>query len=715
MDSEGDNITALNWTFSTNDAGYDLTTYQNTTGGNLTFLVGNDHLIPEFDYNDPVMPEYNSPGINYTIALVVRDEHGNAANFTMNVTVFPYAGYHFKQPVKLGASLLDASVDLVWRGFPGEAAPGKHHISPERPVFVYIDTVDSPVPDLEYHGGIGHVYDLRSVGCFLQNGEEGFIIAEIRLPILTSELEAIGDAFTLQGDLRLEYYNETEERFLVIPDSHVIADGGVKYVVGEVNHFSIFSAIVDSVYNPSHPNYQANLPDLIVAGIELSRDPIIDGQTTQVRTIIRNLGKTNARDIPVSVYLGESFISTVSIEFLQARGAEDESITMNIIVSMIDPNSSLEEQFVIVIVNEDRSIEEAPDDLDNNMGNESFQVLPQVHHDPSIFQNVTITSPMNHSIIQRTINFQGSSSLVVTPVEFSLQKQPFGNNDFSFHVVQVEPYQPSVLDIVYVLHDNLGKPKPGTSGFVKDIYGLAISSYTSFDQHISFQDNDRDGKMSPGDVFLGIRTSNGGIFEEFDTLHLELGSEYNVDTIQMSVNNGNWSVLSGTGEWSIGWDTTNVPDGNTSLRFRAQIGESYSSITELFVTVDNIPDNTQPIVNITHSVSGRTVFHGVAYDVEGTISLVELSIDGGDWFQVSDTPIWSYTWDTSDEKDGFHTIIVRSYDGVKYSEQESMTIKVRNVGDDGDDDWSRGTWVMIALLGNIIGLSGTFGYLIWKK
>jgi archaeal type IV pilus assembly protein PilA len=85
--------------------------------------------------------------------------------------------------------------------------------------------------------------------------------------------------------------------------------------------------------------------------------------------------------------------------------------------------------------------------------------------------------------------------------------QPFGNNDFAIHVEKVDPDAVSVISVNYILLDDRGTAVPGVQGSVKDIYGLNFDDqYTN----VSFQDNDRDGKISAGDVFLIKNAVNDG-------------------------------------------------------------------------------------------------------------------------------------------------------------------------------------------------------------
>ena len=85
--------------------------------------------------------------------------------------------------------------------------------------------------------------------------------------------------------------------------------------------------------------------------------------------------------------------------------------------------------------------------------------------------------------------------------------QPYGQGDFAIHIEKVDPDAVSVISVNYILLDASSSAVPGVQGSVKDIYGLNVEDqYTN----VSFQDNDRDGKISAGDVFLIKNSNNGG-------------------------------------------------------------------------------------------------------------------------------------------------------------------------------------------------------------
>ena len=85
--------------------------------------------------------------------------------------------------------------------------------------------------------------------------------------------------------------------------------------------------------------------------------------------------------------------------------------------------------------------------------------------------------------------------------------QPAENHDASYFIEKVDPDAVSVISVDYFLLDASSGAVPGVQGSVKEIYGLNFEDpYTN----VSFQDNDRDGKISSGDIFLIKNTNNGG-------------------------------------------------------------------------------------------------------------------------------------------------------------------------------------------------------------
>lgn len=668
-DPEDDPLT-FDWEFHCEITEYTTTASGETVSGE----VGTDFLYVGMDGSDPIISD---DIVDYMVTLFVSDGVSTISK-EYTIRVHPYATENFLTWVNIGPTILEASVTLTWRGFKDEAAPSPQYISPERPVFVHIDEVESPVENLHWKGGIGLVYELRSVGCHLQNGEEGFIEAEISLPILTADLAEIGDSFMLQDHLRLEYFDEELERFLIVDGSHVESDGGVKYVRGTVDHFSIYTAIVDSLYNSSHPDHYSVLPDLSVLRIEFSRKPVLDGQDVEIRGQIKNTGPTHARNVDVTFYDGDDLIGTQNIEIVEGSGGRTEA-TNQFTATLHNSENSFEEHDIKVHVNEHQTLEEAPGNFDNNLGEELLIVtaLQKAIPIPEITAPENGATVIGDVTIEGTIAYDGS---VVTMVD-----QPFGNNNFAWHIERVEPNAVPIYFARYSLVDDYKENVSGGAGKVEDIYGLNFDDQFT---NISYQDNDRDGMISAGDVFLGKNTVNGGIVSAGYSLHLEF---LRPEQILISIDHGEWTLLEDSIPWTYEWNTSLVDNGDYSLQFQAMFGSESSDISEITLTVENIPDNIIPEISITSplnfsEVSGTVMISGLASDEDGNVEWVEILIHNGSWQIIQATVGWAFEWDTEKLENGDYIILVRSYDGTDYSPEVSTTVTVNNEEDSDEDD-----------------------------
>ncbi|RLF26559.1 MAG: hypothetical protein DRN01_04485, partial [Thermoplasmata archaeon] len=163
------------------------------------------------------------------------------------------------------------------------------------------------------------------------------------------------------------------------------------------------------------------------------------------------------------------------------------------------------------------------------------------------------------------------------------------------------------------------------------------------------------------------------------------GSAYDVDDgvmlVQVSIDGNDWQNATGTENWSYSWDTTTLPNGRYKIEARAFDGFDYSNIALVNVTVNNTGVNWRPTVTIQSpkdgdKVEGLVHINGTALDPDGTVTLVQVSIDGGDWQNATGTNTWSYTWNTTGLM-GKHSIKTRSYDGVDFSRISTVTVTVK--------------------------------------
>jgi len=704
-DPYGDDIERYEWTFEGNDTGSDIVTNDSREG--FSFTVGVDHLYSYEDGGEPVMPYYNSNPVDYIVTLQAWDTRGDTGVHSVDVKVFPYAEQFYSYEIKINEEIVNAYIQLVWRGLPEEAATREADISPERPVFVFMNETSLPDQNMTTKGIVSSIFDIDVIGCTLQDGSEGFIEAEVNLPSLRSRIEELGDSFRLADELRLEYYDEAEGGFLVVDGSHREANQGVQYAVGTVHRSGLYAGIVDSVYNRSHPKYNDTLPDLTVQDVELSRAPALDGQEVEVRAVIQNRGHTHARNVSVSFYDNNVFLGNETMEIVPSGGNIVE-VTKTFNVNMLDPTNYLETHAINVTVNRGHDIEEKPGTFMDNYREFIMEVISSAN--PQL--TVNITAPEDGVMVNGTVDITGTSTigLINSTWEKIYQPRAMGGTNT---IVSVDPTPPSVLIMSYYLIDDRGVSVPGVQGIVADIYGLDIyDEYTN----VSFHDNDRDGKMSAGDDFYLKDMDHGGQWQMGYEFRLNISQSETVERVEVSVNNGTWTAVAGVDNWNVAFDSRTVENGNASVRFRAFDGVTYSAIKELTLDVSNPDENIKPTLTITSpedgaKLSGKVAINGTASDEDGAVEKVEVSINGGDWQAVTGITSWSFEWDTKKLKNGEYQIKVRCYDGEDHSDVVTITVTVENEEEGGDEaGFLPGFEVMMLVwvLGGVVGVG-------WKR
>ena len=110
---------------------------------------------------------------------------------------------------------------------------------------------------------------------------------------------------------------------------------------------------------------------------------------------------------------------------------------------------------------------------------------------------------------------------------------------------------------------------------------------------------------------------------------------------------------------------------------------AWSDPVTMDIEVIPTPENMRPTVEITShtngtKISGTIVISGTASIADGTIDRVEISIDNGTWTTVTRFITWSHMVDTSTLTEGEHTVRVRSYDSIEYSEIVTITLIVEH-------------------------------------
>lgn len=103
-----------------------------------------------------------------------------------------------------------------------------------------------------------------------------------------------------------------------------------------------------------------------------------------------------------------------------------------------------------------------------------------------------------------------------------------------------------------------------------------------------------------------------------------------------------------------------------------------------YIKIDDGVINHKPSIIINYPYDGSTVskiviISGTASDLDGddTLEKIEIFIND-EWRVANGTTKWIYTWDVYKFKDGLYTIIVRSWDGIDYSDYYEIKLKVEN-------------------------------------
>ncbi len=171
-------------------------------------------------------------------------------------------------------------------------------------------------------------------------------------------------------------------------------------------------------------------------------------------------------------------------------------------------------------------------------------------------------------------------------------------------------------------------------------------------------------------------------------------SDGTIEKVEVKIDEGGWTLATGATSWSYDWDTSVVPNGIHTAYARSFDGTTYSFEMYVYVTIENPPPagNEPPTTSITSPMSGATIsdtftIEGTSQDSDGTVWRTEIRIDDGAWLLAFGGNSWGIELNTTDLKNGGHTIYARSYDGAHYSSIVHVDISVNNPTSDEPDDW----------------------------
>jgi len=182
----------------------------------------------------------------------------------------------------------------------------------------------------------------------------------------------------------------------------------------------------------------------------------------------------------------------------------------------------------------------------------------------------------------------------------------------------------------------------------------------------------------------------------------------------------NGSIYNGT---ESAFETADLHLGNHSISLVVQddLGIwSEEAFVWLEVKEDTQVENQRPTVTITAPSDGKIVketimITGNASDPDGTVQRVEVSINGGEWQSAQGTESWSFQWDTMKVENGVYTIRIHSHDGMNHSVEKTISVKVENEGEEGEDGGGEGGFIPGFEAVSIISCIGIVFILTLKK
>lgn len=162
-----------------------------------------------------------------------------------------------------------------------------------------------------------------------------------------------------------------------------------------------------------------------------------------------------------------------------------------------------------------------------------------------------------------------------------------------------------------------------------------------------------------------------------------------------------------------------LSEGSATITLNVLDNEGVWSSSDSMSLIVNQPPRITIGLPLNRSIVSDEIYvNGTMTDTFGTEYYVQISIDYGEWIEVTGTSNWNYILHTTELENAQHLIRVRAYDGYHYSRIHSITIETENdfsKPDDGGDS-SDNSLMLVAVLGIIIGILVTIvGYFMFKS
>jgi hypothetical protein len=150
---------------------------------------------------------------------------------------------------------------------------------------------------------------------------------------------------------------------------------------------------------------------------------------------------------------------------------------------------------------------------------------------------------------------------------------------------------------------------------------------------------------------------------------------YGVDTVEFYID-GTLVYTDTSDPFSYSWDTTQYTNGLHTILIKGYAAGVFKDDDQVTVTVNNIPP---PYVTITNPHEGEVVSGTVLVTTETFgVDTVEFYIDGTLVYTSTSDP-FSYSWDTTQYANGFHTILIKGYAAGVFKDDDQVTVIVSNV------------------------------------
>ena len=195
-------------------------------------------------------------------------------------------------------------------------------------------------------------------------------------------------------------------------------------------------------------------------------------------------------------------------------------------------------------------------------------------------------------------------------------------------------------------------------------------------------------------AFVGVRYEYRAVArdEDLDVLVFFLDGAPDGMTVGRESGNVNWTPLA---------------SGNFTVRLKVSDGRGGEVIQEFSIKV---LDRVNPKVEILSIAEGQKMkgkFTLTGKAVKGTLEVVKVQarVDSGEWTDAAGNTSWTFILDTSKLSNGKHTIQVKAYDGVGYSETVNRTVTVDNQKNGGGFIPGFDGMALIAIMGLVICLT----------